>query len=419
MTEILEKYEKIVGSEIVNELKQMAQILQGAKILHVNSTRAGGGVAEILSMMVQLSNAVGVKTSWETLEGTPEFFRCTKAFHNALQGKKETSLSTDMYQEYESVNEKNVGRLREQLEAADIVFIHDPQPAAFIEAFSERKNKWIWRCHIALESPKREVWNYIKKFVTKYDAAIFSLRDYVEPLTIPAYLIPPSIDPLSEKNIELHAQEVAEIYAKFNIDPSRPMILQVSRYDQFKDPIGVIKAYRYAKKFRKDLQLVLAGGGAFDDPEGEMVLEAVKEEAKQDFDIHVLFLPDDAHRTINALQRAATVVLQKSIREGFGLTVTEALWKNKPVIGGNVGGIKLQVRNYHTGFLVNSPEGAALRIRYLLQDQEMRTRLGEEGHRFVFDNFLITRHLRSYLTLIISLLHPGGRIELGKLPRAV
>jgi trehalose synthase len=256
----------------------------------------------------------------------------------------------------------------------------------------------------------------LRNSIVCYDASIFSLVDFVQPLPHPTFLIPPGIDPLSEKNRELKEEEVSAVFSRFGIDPNRPMILQVSRFDYFKDPLGVIEAYRLAKKFKHGVQLVLAGGGAPDDPEGEKVLDEVKKAAVNDPDIHVLFLPSDSHRTINALQRAATIVLQKSIKEGFGLTVTESLWKHKPVIGGNCGGIRLQIINHQTGFLVNTPQGAAERIRYLLQFPSLIAELGEKGRHFVRDNFLITRHLRDYLTLIISLLRPSNnrRIEISK-----
>lgn len=416
MKDLLERYKSVVGPEIINELQQIAQILKGIKILHVNSTKTGGGVAEILNMMTALTTALGIENSWEVLNGTPDFFQCTKLFHNGLQGKKDAVPSPQLLAAYEKVNIENALILRKKLQEADIVFIHDPQPAALIQSFPDRKNKWVWRCHIDLSSPERHVWKYLRGFVEHFDASVFSLKNFVQPLPHPMYLIPPSIDPLSEKNIDLPLDEILSTYAKFGIDPERPMILQVSRFDLFKDPMGVIKCYAQAKKFQRGLQLVLAGGGAPDDPEGEMVLEQVRKAAKDDPDIHILFLPADAHRTINALQRAATIVLQKSLREGFGLTVTEALWKRKPVIGGNTGGIQLQVINYHTGFLVNTAEGAALRIRYLLQNPALIQSLGDQGHQFVRDHFLITRHLRDYLSLIIALLHPHeGRIELQKL----
>ena len=417
MSSILEQYKSAVGSEIIYELIQMAKVLKGIKIVHVNSTKSGGGVAEILMTMTHLTTALGIETHWEIINGTPDFFECTKHFHNALQGQKHFALNPQLFKVYQLINEENAERLRPVLENADVVFIHDPQPAALIAGYTQRKNKWVWRCHIDASHPNRNVWKFLRSYVTQYDASIFSLVDFVQPLDHPVYLIPPSIDPLNEKNIELSADEIAAIYPRFGIDPHRPRILQVSRFDYFKDPLGVIEAYRLAKKFKRDLQLILAGGGAPDDPEGEQVLSQVKAAAKDDADIHVLFLSPDSHRTINALQRSADIVIQKSIKEGFGLTVTEALWKKKPVIGGNCGGIRLQIINHQTGFLVNTPEGGAERIRYLLQTPQYIQDMGENGHQLVQQNYLITRHLRDYLTLIISLFYPpeNRRIEIHKL----
>lgn len=416
MVELLDAYKLVEGAEAVEELLQLASILKGTKILHINSTKRGGGVAEILTAMTKITNALGIQTDWEVISGSPDFFQCTKCFHNALQGKQDLVFPPHFLHVYEQVNKDNAEKLRAKIEAADIVFIHDPQPVALINAFPERKNKWIWRCHIDSSNPKRKVWDYLHQFISLYDASIFSLKDFVKPLAHPMYIVPPSIDPLSEKNIELPTDEIRAIYPQFGIDPSRPILLQVSRFDHFKDPIGVIKAYRLTKKFKPDVQLILAGGGASDDPEGEQVLQEVRALANDDPDIHVLLLPEDANRTINALQRAADIVLQKSTKEGFGLTVAEALWKKKPVIGGNTGGIRLQVVNYTTGFLVNSPEGAALRMRYLLQNPHAIQEIGNNGQSFVRNNFLITRQVRDYLTLIIALTHSHiGRIELGKM----
>lgn len=414
MTDVLKQYKEVIGPEIIYELSQMAEVLKGTKIVHVSSTKLGGGVAEILTTMTLLTTALGIETHWEVIDGTPDFFECTKQFHNALQGDKRCTPNPRLLKVYEEINAENAERLKPIIESGDVIFIHDPQPAALIDAFPNRKNKWVWRCHIDASNPHRTFWKFLRNFVAHYDASIFSLADFVQPLPHPIYLIPPSIDPLTEKNIELDPDEVAAIYPTFNIAPDRPMILQVSRFDGFKDPIGVIEAYRLAKKFKHGLQLILAGGGAHDDPEGELVLKEVMAAGKGDPDIHILFLPPDSHRTINALQRAADVILQKSLKEGFGLTVTEALWKSKPVIGGNCGGIRLQVINYHTGFLVDTPEGAAERIRFLLQNPTFIQEMGEKGRRFVHDNFLITRHLRDYLTVILSLLHPSadGRIQL-------
>lgn len=417
MSDLLESYKDVAGAEIVYELSQMSKVLKGIKIVHINSTKTGGGVAEILTSMTRLTSALGIETHWEVIDGTPDFFECTKQFHNALQGHKKSAINSQLFKSYEQVNARNAEHLRAILESADVVFIHDPQPASLINHFPDRKNKWVWRCHIDVSNPQRAVWKFLRNFVMQYDASIFSLADFAQPLPHPIYLIAPSIDPLSPKNIDLEDNEIAAIHAKFGIDPDRPLVLQVSRFDYFKDPLGVIESYRLAKKFKHGLQLVLAGGGAHDDPEGEAVLNAVRSAANGDPDIHVLFLPSDAHQTINALQRAADIVLQKSIKEGFGLTVTEALWKSKPVIGGNCGGIRLQVINYHTGFLVDTPEGAAERIRYLLQTQHLMHEMGTKGHRFVRENFLTTRNLRDYFTLIISLLHPSNenRIEIPKI----
>jgi trehalose synthase len=411
MNDKIQAYRPIVGEAVIQQLYQISHTLKDIRIIHINSTAQGGGVAEILEKLVPLSKALGLNARWEVIKGDQEFFQCTKIFHNALQGRR-SNIPSSYLKKYEEINASNAEELRPILEEAEVVFIHDPQPAALINYFPKRKGKWIWRCHIDASNPDRHVWKYLRESIVKYDASIFSLDDFARKLPHPIYLIPPSIDPLSEKNIDLSPAEIASIYPRFNIDPLRPMILQVSRFDRFKDPLGVIYAYQLAKKFKPDLQLVLAGGGAPDDPEGDIILNEVQAASKVDPDIHVLFLPPDSHRTINALQRAAEIVLQKSTKEGFGLTVTEAMWKQKPVIGGNTGGIRLQVVNYHTGFLVNTPEGAANRTRYLLQYPERRREIGEAAKQFVKENFLITRHLLEYLTLIVTLLQPeSDRIE--------
>jgi len=293
------------------------------------------------------------------------------------------------------------------------VFVHDPQPAALLRHFPQRRGKWIWRCHIDASRPNRPVWRYLRDIVGAYDASVFSLAAFAQALPHAEYIIPPSIDPLSDKNVALPRTDIESVYSSFALDPARPLITQISRFDRFKDPLGVIRAYRQAKKFVPSVQLVLAGGGAADDPEGDVVLEEVRRAARDDPDVHVLLLPPDSHRVVNALQRASDIVLQKSLREGFGLTVTEALWKGKPVIGGNVGGIRLQVINYHTGFLVDTPEGAALRIRYLLHNRGRMEEMGTKATEFVRENFLLTRQLREYLTLMVALLHGSEeRIEL-------
>jgi len=405
----IKRYADIAGKDVIEHLRQLAALLKGKRVVHVNSTKEGGGVAEILEKLVPLMQELGIDAQWEVITGNDEFFVCTKSMHNALQGNA-IDIPEALLKVYEETNARNAERLREKLEAADIVFIHDPQPAPLLKSCPKRHGKWIWRCHIDISRPYRSVWKYLSSYVQGYDASIFSLADFAQQLPHDIFLVPPSIDPLSEKNIEIDNKEVMSVYQDFGVDPDQPIILQVSRFDRFKDPLGVIQAYHLAKKFVPSLQLVLAGGGAIDDPEGEAVLTDVRMSAADDPAVHILALPPDADRTINALQRGADIVLQKSLREGFGLTVTEG----KPVIGGDVGGIRLQVINHYTGFLVNSPEGAALRIRYLLSHRDRLQAMGEKAREFVRDNFLITRHLRDYLAVMVALMHGvEERIELG------
>lgn len=413
MTTLLDSYAQVAGADVIRHLQQLATPLKGARVVYVNSTRSGGGVAEILTNLVPLKRELGFGARWEVISGDGEFYQCTKGFHNGLQGNR-VELPAALRRAYEDTNAQNAEELRAVLEDADFVFIHDPQPAPLLRHFPQRRGKWVWRCHIDLSHPHRPAWKYLRDFVNGYDASIFSLADFAQPLPHPVYLIPPSIDPLAEKNMELEATEIDAVCAHYHIDRTRPLMLQVSRFDRFKDPVGVIHAYRLAKSFIPGLQLVLAGGGASDDPEGDVVLAEVRLAAQDDPDVHVLLLPADAHRTINALQRAADFVLQKSLREGFGLTVTEAMWKAKPVIGGDTGGIRLQVVNHHTGFLVSTPEGAALRIRYLLHHHERLLEMGNKAREFVRQSFLLTRHLREYLTLMVGLQHGAqDRIDLG------
>lgn len=409
---MLEDYAAVVGEDVINHLQQLARRLKGMKVVHVNSTRLGGGVAEILTKLVPLKRELGLEASWEVITGDDSFYSCTKAIHNALQGNR-VKLSREQLQAYSDTNALNAELMRSILDDADFVFIHDPQPAALLQHFPQRKGKWIWRCHIDASAPHRPVWRILQKYIRDYDASIFSLPQFTQALPHPEYIIAPSIDPLSEKNIDLPEQELNNTYEYFGLDRTQPIIVQVSRYDRFKDPIGVIEAYRLAKKFVPTLQLVLAGGGASDDPEGDIVLQEVRQAAKDDPQLQVLVLPPDAHRTINALQRVADIVLQKSLKEGFGLTVSEAMWKGKPVIGGNAGGIRLQVVNFHTGFLVTTPEGAALRIRYLLHQRDKLNEMGMKARQFVKENFLITRQLREHLTLMVGIQFGAkDRIEL-------
>ncbi len=403
MTDLLRAYEDVVGPRPVDQLRQLAGLLAGQSVVHVNSTRSGGGVAEILEKLVPLTQELGIEVHWEVIEGEADFYQCTKSFHNGLQGTP-VEVPERLLQVYEETNARNAERLRERLQEADFVVIHDPQPAPLLGLIPGRKGRWIWRCHIDLSHPHLPVWRYVKRHVTGYDASVFSLASFARSLPHPQYIIPPSIDPLSEKNMELPPSEPRGVAEEHGIDPDRPIVLQVSRFDRFKDPVGVVRAYRLARKFTPGLQLVLAGGTATDDPEGAEVLAEVNEAANGDPDIHILLLPPDAHRTINALQRVADIVVQKSLREGFGLTVTEGMWKGKPVIGGDAGGIRIQLTDHHTGFRVGSPEGAALRIRQLFQDRELRGRIGGTAREFVRENFLITRLLREHLTVFHALM---------------
>jgi trehalose synthase len=402
MESLLEQYAGIVGHEVIEHLRQLAEPLKGMKILHVNSTKEGGGVAEILNRLIPLKRELGIDAEWEIITGEKDFYQCTKKMHNSLQGNRD-DISSSLLETYEKTSAQNYERLRDKLLGADVVFIHDPQPAAMISHCSDRRNKWLWRCHIDVSRPYRPVWKYLREYIKHYDASIWSLSDFAQPLEQPMYLIPPSIDPLSEKNVPLPEKEIKEYLRSLGISCDIPVLTQVSRFDRFKDPIGVIESYRLIKKY-VPVQLVLAGGGASDDPEGEQVLSEVRAYAGDDPQVHILELPPDAHRDINALQRGSDIILQKSLKEGFGLTVTEALWKGKPVIGGDTGGIKLQVIDHFSGFRVNTPEGASMRIRYLLKHPEIRKMMGKNARQFVLENYLITRQLREYLTLVMGLI---------------
>jgi trehalose synthase len=333
------------------------------------------------------------------MEGGADFFEVTKSFHNALHGSsaKITPRDFEIFLDYNRRNRESI-----QLDGRFVV-IHDPQPAALIDARTENDSrKWIWRCHIDLSRPDPAVWNFLAPYVSRYDGAIFSSPEFSRQLPIPQYLFSPSIDPLADKNRELEPEFIQRVVTGFGIDPERPILTQISRFDRLKDPIGVVRAYRNVKRYF-DCQLVLAGGGAADDPEGSIVLEEVREAAAGDADIHILELPVAAPLEVNALQRASTIVIQKSLREGFGLTVSEALWKKKPVVASAVGGIPLQVIHKQTGMLAHSVEGTAYQIRYLLSHPDIARRLGEQGHEHVRENFLITGNVRRYLTLFLHL----------------
>jgi trehalose synthase len=400
----LDDYQSIVGAADIEELRFLARELKGKTVKMVNSTAVGGGVAEMLNQLVPLLNELEVNTHWEVITGGNDFFEVTKAFHNALQGSdyKLTQNARDIFLMY---NEQN--RQRVQF-SEDVVVIHDPQPAALIRARSDSSRRWVWRCHIDLSNPNAEVWNFLQPLIEQYDAAIFSSPSFARQLAVPQYLFYPCIDPLSEKNKDLEDSFVQQVCDEFGIDRSRPIVTQVSRFDRAKDPVGVVQAFKQARKY-VDCQLVLAGGGASDDPEGAAVLKQVKDAAGEDADIIILDLPPWCAREINALQRASTIIVQKSIREGFGLTVTEALWKGKPTIAGAVGGIPNQVIHKLTGVLVHSVDGCAYQMRYLLTHPDFAKQLGENGREHVKENFLMTTNVRRWLLLIRILLAGGAK----------
>lgn len=390
----LDDYQGIVGQGQLDTLRFLARELKGKTIKMVNSTAVGGGVAEMLNRLVPLLSELDVPTHWDVITGGNDFFEVTKAFHNALHGST-YELSAAAQKIFLMYNEQN----RERMQfGEDMVVIHDPQPAALVRSREMTPANWVWRCHIDLSNPDKKVWEFLRPFVEQYDAAIFSSQSFARQLPIPQYLFYPCIDPLSEKNKELPDSVVQKICDDFGIDRSRPIVTQVSRFDRLKDPVGVVQAYKLAKKY-VDCQLVLAGGGATDDPEGAIVLQEVKDAAGDDPDIIILDLPPWCALEINAIQRASTIIVQKSLKEGFGLTVTEALWKGKPTIAGAVGGIPNQIIHKLTGVLVHSVEGCAFQIRYLLTHPEFARTIGTSGHEHVKENFLMTTNVKRWLLL--------------------
>lgn len=395
----LEDYESIVGVADLDELRFLAREVKGKTVKMVNSTAVGGGVAEMLNRLVPLLGELEVATRWDVITGGNDFFEVTKAFHNALHGA-EYQLTQSAREIFLAYNEQNRQRMQY---TEDLIVIHDPQPAALIRSRHDSPGRWVWRCHIDLSNPNQEVWRLLRPFIEQYDAAIFSSQAFARQLPIPQYLFYPCIDPLSEKNKALDESVVQSVCGEFGIDRSRPIVTQVSRFDRLKDPVGVVQAFKLARKY-VDCQLVLAGGGASDDPEGAAVLKEVQEAASDDRDIIILDLPPWCSREINALQAASTVVVQKSIKEGFGLTVTEALWKGKPTIAGAVGGIPNQIIHQLTGMLVHSVEGCAYQIRYLLTHPDFAAQLGRNGREHVKENFLITTNVRRWLILLRVLL---------------
>ncbi len=388
----VEDYEQFVGADTVARVKEKAKPLHDLHVAHVNSTYYGGGVAELLSSLTLLMNSLGIKTGWRVIQGSPDFFSVTKKMHNALQGA-EINLSELKQEIYESVVYENA--VRNHLDH-DRVIIHDPQPLPMINHY-QKKGPWIWRGHIDLSNPNRELWNYLAPFVEKYDAVILSLEEYAQKLDAPQVFFMPAIDPFSIKNRELSEAERQQRLDYYDIPTDLPLVTQISRFDRWKDPEGVIEAFKLARE-EVDARLVLLGNVATDDPEGEEVYQSLLGCAEE----RIMILARQDTALVNALQSRSAVVLQKSIREGFGLTVTEAMWKGTPVIGGNVGGIRHQIEDGVNGFLVSSVEEAGQRIVRLIKDEELRKRMGQRARESVRERFLMVRLLEQYLDLLNS-----------------
>ncbi|MFH0732192.1 MAG: glycosyltransferase [Candidatus Omnitrophota bacterium] len=400
----IDEYISIVGESVIDDLRLLAEKLKGKVVQHINSTAVGGGVAEILNRMVPLLKELGVETRWDVIKGGEQFFEVTKKFHNALHGRSEeiTQHDFDIFME---ANSKNIEEMNIN---GDIVFVHDPQPIALIK--KRTNNKWLWRCHVDVSNPDQKVWDFLMDFIVRYDSAVFSAPDFSQKLPVRQFLIAPSIDPLSDKNKELPQSEIDAVLKKYSIPNDKPIITQISRFDRLKDPLGVIESYQKVRRYI-DCRLILAGGTAADDPEGVQVLTEVQEKAKHDKDIHVLLLPQN-DLEVNALQRASTIIMQKSLKEGFGLTVAEALWKAKPVVASNVGRIPLQITHKYSGLLCHSVDGAAFALKQMLNSPEYAKKLGENGREHIRNNFLLTRHIRDYMLLFLSLYQPEDIVYL-------
>jgi len=398
----LQDYAGIVGEYQIQEVRELGEKLKGKSVTHVNSTSFGGGVAEIMHSMVPLMRDAGLEVHWEVMRGGFDFFNITKKMHNALQGMN-IPLSGEEERTYLEYN-----RMNSELTIldTDFVMVHDAQPAALIQFYPNKANKWIWRCHMDLSTPNIAAWTFLEPFIRRYDAAVFTAKEYVVPsLNVQTLIRPPSINPLSEKNRELSESDVLGVLERYGVKPDQPIIAQVARFDPWKDPSGVIDVYRLVKKQIPTVQLLLIAGMAADDPEGWLFFEKTVRHAGEDPDIHFLTdLKGVKEREVNALQRASNVMLQMSTREGFGLTVAEALWKGVPVVGRRVGGIPLQIVDGVNGFLVDSVEQASERALFLLRNKEAAKQMGISGKEHVRQNFLIISQVRGYMSLFNDLL---------------
>jgi len=394
----LEQYEPLIGAATVERIAAKADRVRTMRVAHISSTFYGGGVTELLTPLTLMMNATGIETDWHLIQGTPGFFGCTKKLHNTLQGEN-ADLSEAEKKIYEEVVFENATRLH--LDDCDAVIVHDPQPLPLISHFPDREMPWIWQCHVDLSSPYAPVWSYLRQFIDRYSAVVFSLPEYGQELQADQHFVTPAIEPFSAKNRELSDREINEFLGNYKIPTDRPFVTQISRFDRWKDPMGVIEAFRKARQ-QVDCRLVLVGNNASDDPEGGKILETIKSVA----DENIIVLAVDDPTLVNALQRSAAVVLQKSTREGFGLTVTEAMWKGAAVIGGDVGGIRHQIKDEWNGFLVSSPDEAAARMVQLLRDPGLREQIGSRAKESVRQNFLMSRLLEDWLDLLAKYERP-------------
>ena len=403
ITKDVNEYIDIVGLDKINKLKEIAKPLIGKKVLNINATGYGGGVAELLRTQVGIMRSLGIKADWKVMVAETEFYDVTKLFHNTMQGDL-TEVTEHQKDIYINTIINNADAFDEEY---DFIIVHDPQPLAMLRYIKNPKGKWIWRCHIDTSTPNMKTWDFLYPYTKDYDAVIFTLKEFANKnyefnnLTI----IPPSIDPLSPKNFMVCKDGINDVFKKYEIDPSRPLITQVSRFDVWKDPLGIIDVYRNLKSEFKDLQLALIGSMASDDPEGISIYDKTLRKAGEDKDIKIYTnFHNVGDYEVNIFQQASDVILQKSLKEGFGLTVAEALWKETPVIGGNVGGIKLQINDGETGYLVNSVEEATEKTRYLLNNPVIAREMGLKGKEVVREKFLSTREIEDHLVLLNKLL---------------
>jgi len=388
----IEQYEPLIGAAAVDRIVGKARRVRQMRVAHVSSTFYGGGVTELLTPLTLMMNAIGIETDWHLIQGTPGFFGCTKKLHNTLQGES-VEFSDAERAIYEEVVFENATRLH--LDECDAIIVHDPQPLPLIAHFANREIPWLWQCHVDLSSPYVPVWAYLRGFIEQYDGAVFSLPEYGQDLGLDQHFVTPAIDPFSAKNRHMSNKEISEFLRSYQIPTDRPLVTQISRFDRWKDPMGVIDAFRKARE-QVDCTLVLVGNNATDDPEGEQILDSIRSVA----DESIIILAVDDPVLVNALQRHAAVVLQKSTREGFGLTVTEAMWKGAAIVGGDVGGIRHQIKDEWNGFLVKTPDEAAARIVEVLKDPQLRERLGVRAKESVREKFLMSRLLEDWLDLL-------------------